>query len=221
MHLPQVVPPEEWQAARDELLVKEKAHMRAADALAAERRRLPMVAFDGDYEFEGPDGRVGLVDLFEGRRQLLTYHFMMEPGGAPCGGCSCFVDNLGHPAHLNARDTTFALTSRAPQDEIRAHKERMEWDVPWFTVLNEDFSRDVGVDTGFGLSVFIRDDEDNVFRSYFITHRGVEALGPHWSLLDLTPYGRQEEWEDSPPGTPQTPPYQWWRLHDEYEFAAS
>jgi predicted dithiol-disulfide oxidoreductase (DUF899 family) len=219
MHMPQVVSPEEWQAARDELLVKEKAHMRASDALAAERRRLPMVAFEGNYEFEGPDGRVGLLDLFDGRRQLIAYHFMMEPGAAPCGGCSCFVDNLGHPAHLNARDTTFVLTSRAPQDEIERHKERMGWSVPWFTVLGKDFYREVGVDTGFGLSVLIRDDEDNVYRSYFITHRGVETLGPHWSLLDLTPYGRQEEWEDSPPGTPQTPPYQWWRLHDEYATA--
>jgi predicted dithiol-disulfide oxidoreductase (DUF899 family) len=217
MYLPQVVSPQEWQAARDELLVKEKAHMRASDALAAERRRLPMVAFDGNYEFAGPDGRAGLVDLFDGRRQLAAYHFMFEPGSDPCGGCSCFVDNLGHPAHLNARDTTFVLTSRASQEEIRAHQQRMDWDVPWYTVLTEDFYRDAGIKGGFGLSIFIRDDEDNVFRSYFTAHRAVEAIGPHWSLLDLTPYGRQEDWEDSPEGVPQTPPYQWWRLHDEYD----
>jgi predicted dithiol-disulfide oxidoreductase (DUF899 family) len=216
MHLPQVVSPEEWRAARDELLVKEKAHMRASDALAAERRRLPMVAFDKDYEFEGPHGRLGLADLFDGRRQLVAYHFMFEPEGTPCGGCSCYVDNLGHPAHLNARDTTFVLTSRASQQEIDAYKERMGWEVPWFTVASEDFYRDVGINKAFGLSVFIRDDDDNVFRSYFTTSRGVETLGPHWTLLDLTPYGRQEEWEDSPDGVPQTPPYQWWRLHDEY-----
>jgi predicted dithiol-disulfide oxidoreductase (DUF899 family) len=217
MHLPQVVSPEEWQAAHDELLVKEKAHMRASDALAAERRRLPMVAFDKDYEFEGPDGRAGLVDLFDGRRQLVAYHFMFEADGTPCGGCSCYVDNLGHPAHLNARDTTFVLTSRASQQDIDAYKERMGWNVPWFTVATEDFYRDVGINKAFGLSVFIRDDDDNVFRSYFTTSRGVETLGPHWALLDLTPYGRQEEWEDSPDGVPQTPPYQWWRLHDEYD----
>ena len=216
MNLPQVVSPEEWQVARDSLLVKEKAATRAGDALAAERRRLPMVAFDGDYAFQGPDGRVGLIDLFDGRRQLIAYHFMLEPGASPCVGCSRFVDNLGHLAHLNARDTSFALTSRAPQDEIERHRQRMEWDVPWFTTLNEDFYRDAGITTGFGLSVFIRDNADNVFRSYFTTQRAVEALGTDWALLDLTPYGRQEEWEDSPPGTPQTPPYQWWRLHDEY-----
>jgi len=156
------------------------------------------------------------VDLFEGRRQLIAYHFMFGVGESPCVGCSCFVDNLGHPAHLNARDTTFALTSRASQDEILPHKRRMEWELPWYTVVNEDFYRDSGVGNGFGLSVFIRDDEDNVFRSYFTSSRAVEALGPHWSLLDLTPYGRQEEWEDSPPGAPQTEPYAWWRLHDEY-----
>src|SRR4051794_39164339 len=111
MNLPQVVSPEEWQAARDSLLVKEKAATRAGDALAAERRRLPMVAFDGDYAFEGPDGQVGLIDLFDGRRQLVVYHFMMEAGAEPCVGCSRFVDNLGHLAHLKARDTSFALTS--------------------------------------------------------------------------------------------------------------
>jgi predicted dithiol-disulfide oxidoreductase (DUF899 family) len=108
------------------------------------------------------------------------------------------------------------LTSRASQREIDAYKERMGWEVPWFTVASEDFYRDVGINKAFGLSVFIRDDDDNVFRSYFTTSRGVETLGPHWTLLDLTPYGRQEEWEDSPDGVPQTPPYQWWRLHDEY-----
>jgi predicted dithiol-disulfide oxidoreductase (DUF899 family) len=217
MQVPQVVSPEEWQATRDELLAKEKAHMRESDALAAERRRLPAVAFDKDYEFEGPDGRAGLADLFDGRRQLVAYHFMLDPGATPCVGCSCFVDNLGHPAHLNARDTTFVLTSRAPQDELRAHKERMGWSVPWFTTVGEEFNEDVGIGRGFGLSVFIRDDDDSVFRTYFTTHRAVEAIGPHWSLLDLTPYGRQEEWEDSPEGTPQTPPYQWWRLHDDHD----
>src|SRR5262249_8083957 len=217
MHLPQVVSPDEWQAARDELLVKEKAHMRESDELAAERRRLPMVAFDGDYEFEGPAGKASLVDLFDGRRQLVGSHFLFQPGEDPWAGCSCFVDNLGHPAHLNARDTTFVLTSRASQEEVEAYKQRMDWTAPWFTVVNEDFYRDAGIGGAFGLSVFIRDADDNVYRSYFTTHRAVEAIGPHWSLLDLTPYGRQEEWEDSPEGVPQTPPYRWWRRHDEYD----
>ncbi len=217
MNLPQAVSPQEWQAARDELLVKEKEHMRAGDALAAERRRLPMVAFDGDYVFEGPDGRAGLLDLFNGRRQLVVYHFMFDAGRSPCVGCSRFVDNLGHLAHLGARDTSFALSSRASQEEIERHKRRMGWDLHWFTTVGEDFYRDAGITTGFGVSVFIRDDEDNVFRSYFATQRAVEALGTDWALLDLTPLGRQEDWEDTPEGRPQTPPYQWWRLHDEYD----
>ncbi|HEY2600971.1 MAG TPA: DUF899 family protein [Thermoleophilaceae bacterium] len=211
-----VVSPEEWQTELEELRAKEKEQTRARDALAAARRRLPMVEFDAGYRFEGPDGPATLLDLFDGRRQLIVYHFMLDAGAKPCGGCSAFVDNMGHPAHLNARDTTLVLTSRAPQREIGAHRERMGWDRPWFATLDEDFNRACGIGGGFGLSVFVRDDEDRVYRTYFTSNRGVEALGPNWTFLDLTPLGRQEEWEDSPEGTPQTPPYQWWRYHDEY-----
>ena len=227
MNLPEVVSQTEWQAAHEELLAKEKAAMRANDALAAERRRQPMVRIDKDYVFEGPDGDVSLLDLFEGRRQLIVYHFMFGPGAhgwpdAGCPGCSMFVDNLGNIAHLEARDTSFALVSIAPLERIEAYRERMGWDLPWVSSAGSDFNQDFGrtTDRGemFGLSVFLRDG-DSIFRTYFTSWRGVEALGTIWSLLDVTPFGRQEAWEDSPEGRPQSPPYEWWRRHDEYEPA--
>jgi predicted dithiol-disulfide oxidoreductase (DUF899 family) len=225
MNLPPVVSPTEWQAARDNLLVKEKEATQARDALAAERRRLPMVQIDKDYAFDGPDGEVSLLDLLEGRRQLILYHFMFAPGvggwpSAGCPGCSMFVDQIGHLAHLHARDTSFALVSHAPLAQIEPYKERMGWTLPWFSSFGSDFNVDFGVTTDdgetFGLSVFLRDGE-SVFRTYFTAGRGVEALGSVWTFLDLTPLGRQEEWEDSPPGYPQTSRYEWWRRHDEYE----
>jgi len=221
--LPNVVPTEEWVAASKRLLVKEKEATRARDALAAERRRLPMVAVEKDSAFEGPDGEASLLDLFAGRRQLIVYRFFFEPGvaGWPdsgCGGCSMFTDQVGHLAHMYARDTSLVLISAAPQAEIERFKARMGWTIPWFTTT-DDFSQDFDVPETFGLNVFIRDG-DQAFRTYFTTGRGVEALGSIWTFLDLTPLGRQETWEDSPPGRPQTAPYHWWQLHDEYEDAA-
>src|SRR5918999_3295955 len=220
MDLPPVVSPDEWQAAREELLAKEKEATRGRDALAAGRRRLPMVRFDKDYVFEGPDGEASLLDLFDGRRQLIVYHFMFEPGApgwpeAGCDGCSMFVDNLCHPAHLHARDTSLVLVSRAPLEKIERYRARMGWTVPWYSLAGNSFNDDCGITSGFGLSVFIRDG-DEVFRTYFTSGRAVEALGSNWSFLDLTPLGRQEDWEDSPEGWPQARPYEWWRLHDEY-----
>jgi predicted dithiol-disulfide oxidoreductase (DUF899 family) len=215
MALPRVVSPAEWQVARDELLVREKEATRALDALAAERRRLPVVEFRPDHELEGPDGRVGLRELFDGRRQLIVYHFMLAPGEAPCAGCSAFVDNVAHLAHLRARDTSFVLVSPAPFAEIEPFKRRMGWSVPWFSCHASDFNADCGITTGFGLSVFLREG-DRVFRTYFTSGRGVDRLRFDFNLLDLTPLGRQEDWEDSPAGWPQTPAYTWWRLHDEY-----
>ena len=222
--LPTIVDPAEWQTALGNLTVKEKAATRARDALAAERRRLPMVRIDKPYVFAAPAGEVGLLDLFEGRRQLLLYHFMFAPGvngwpTAGCPGCSWFVDQIGHLAHLRARDTTLCLVARAPLANIERYKDRMGWIVPWVSSADSDFNVDFGVTTDEGempgLSVFLRDD-DRVFLTYFTTGRGLEALGSVWTYLDLTPFGRQEKWEDTPSGRPQTAPYTWWRRHDEY-----
>jgi predicted dithiol-disulfide oxidoreductase (DUF899 family) len=231
MNLPQVVTETEWQAAREALLVEEKKATRAQDALAAKRRRLPIVRVDKSYAFDGAHGEATLLDLFEGRRQLLLYHFMFGPNqDAGCDGCSMFVDQIGHLAHLHARDTSFALVSRAPLAKIAAYRKRMGWTIPWYSSFDSDFNVDFGVSPpepqpdayqdgeSFGLSVFLRDGE-SVFRTYFTTRRGVEALGSVWTFLDLTPLGRQEDWEDSPAGYPQTKPYEWWRRHDEYEDA--
>ncbi len=225
MNLPPVVSPQEWKAAREELLVKEKELTRARDALAADRRRMPRMAVEKDYRFQGPYGPVSLADLFEGRRQLVVYRFFYEPGvkGWPergCPGCSFVADQVAHPAHLNARDTTLAFVSRAPQDDIARWKARMGWEqIPWYT-LTDDFDADLGVGEWHGTNAFIRDGE-GVFRTYFVDNRGDEAMGSTWSYLDITALGRQEEWEDSPDGYPQTPPYGWWSLHDEYDAASS
>jgi predicted dithiol-disulfide oxidoreductase (DUF899 family) len=231
--LPPVVSPDEWQVAREELLAKEKEATHARDALAAERRRLPRVRIDKDYVFEGPGGNASLLDLFEGRRQLILYHFMFGPNqDVGCDGCSMFVDNVGHLAPLHARDTSLALVSRAPLARIEPYKKRMGWTVPWYSSFGSDFNVDFGVSPesprpteyqdgeSFGLSVFLRDGED-IYRTYFTSGRGTEALGSSWTFLDLTPLGRQEDWEDSPEGYPQTPRYEWWRRHDEYEEAAA
>ncbi len=230
MNLSQVVSPAEWRAAREGLLAKEKQATRARDALAAERRRLPIVLIEKDYVFAGPDnGEASLLDLFEGRRQLIVYHFMFAPDvegwpTAGCPGCSMVVDQICHLAHLRARDTSLVLVSRALPVQIEPYKQRMGWDLPWYSSSPSDFNIDFGVSKNegetFGLSVFVRDGE-RVYRTYFTSGRGVEALGSAWTLLDLTPLGRQEDWEDSPAGWPQTPPYQWWRRHDEYASDAS
>jgi predicted dithiol-disulfide oxidoreductase (DUF899 family) len=207
-----------WQAARDALLVKEKEHTRALDALAAQRRRMPMVHLDKDYRFTAPDtATVSLTDLFQGRRQLVIYHFMLEPGQDwLCPGCCTFTDNIADQSHLNARDTTLILMAGAPQEEIGPIRQRMGWTVPWYSSYGSDFNDDLGLGGGFGLSVLLRDG-DEVFRSYFTTARGVDRLRLDFNLLDLTPYGRQEEWEDSPAGWPQDPTMTWLRLYDEYE----
>ena len=218
MELPQIVSEEEWQRSHEALLAKEKEATRASDALAAERRRQPMMEFSADYEFDGPEGRRTLAELFDGRRQLIVYHFWFPPDGDPCGGCTMFTDQVSELAHLNARDTSFALVSRAPQDQIERYKQRMGWTVPWYTVVGEGFQEARGTTEYFALDVFLRDG-DRVFLTYETRSRGVEALGSVWTFLDLTPLGRQEEWEDTPAGRPQGPPYKWWRRHDEYEPA--
>jgi predicted dithiol-disulfide oxidoreductase (DUF899 family) len=223
MKTPPIVSPQDWQAAREQLLVEEKKLTRARDALAAQRRRMPWMAVEKDYRFEGPEGPAGLLDLFEGRRQLIVYRFFYGPevttyaeGGSyperACVGCSFVADQVGHPAHLNARDTTLAFVSRAPQTDIQGLTERMGWNT-------DDFDADFGVDEWHGTNAFIRDGKQ-IFRTYFIDSRGDEAMGSTWSYLDVTALGRQEEWEDSPEGYPQTPPYTWWDYHDAYDDAA-
>jgi predicted dithiol-disulfide oxidoreductase (DUF899 family) len=219
MNTPPIVSPQEWEAARQQLLVKEKALTRARDALAAERRRMPWVAVEKKYEFDGPNGKVSLRDLFDGRRQLIVYRAFFEPGvfGWPehaCRGCSMVADQVAHLAHLNARDTTLAFVSRAPHQDIDRVKARMGWNVPWYTI-RDSFGGDFGVDEWHGTNVFFHDGE-RVFRTYFTNNRGDETMGSTWSYLDVTPLGRQEDWEDSPEGYPQTPAYTWWNWHDEY-----
>jgi len=227
MNMPPIVSPEEWKAAREKLLAKEKELTRARDALAAERRRMPRVLVEKEYRFDGPSGPASLLELFEGRRQLIVYRAFYEPGitttaegtsypERACVGCSFIADQIAHPAHLNIRDTTLVFASRAPQSEIRGLKERMGWQlIPWYTIT-DDFDADFDVDQWHGHNAFYRDDDDRVYRTYFIDSRGDEAMGTTWAYLDMTALGRQEEWEESPEGYSQTPPYRWWNYHDNY-----
>jgi predicted dithiol-disulfide oxidoreductase (DUF899 family) len=220
MQKPAVVSPQEWDAAREKMLVKEKAFTRSRDALAAERRRMPWMAVEKAYVFDGPAGKVGLLDLFQGRRQLIVYRAFFEPGvhGWPehaCIGCSLGADQVSNLAHLNARDTTLVYASRAPQADIARLQARMGWQqIPWYTIT-DDFDADFGVDEWHGHNAFVRDGE-RIYRTYFINGRGDEAMGGVWNYLDMTALGRQELWEDSPAGYPQSRPYKWWNWHDCY-----
>ncbi|TDP96286.1 DUF899 domain-containing protein [Labedaea rhizosphaerae] len=217
MNRPEVVTPQQWQAAREELLVKEKELTHALDALAAERCRLPMVQLSTDHRFVAPDRtEVSLTDLFDGRRQLVIYHFMQSPDQDwVCAGCASFTDNLaGDQTHLNQRDTRFILMARAPQDELDVLLKRFGWTHPWYTA-GQGFYDEMGLDDLFALTVLLRDG-DEVFRTYATTRRGVDRLRTDFNLLDLTPYGRQEQWEDSPEGWPQTETMAWIQLRDEY-----
>lgn len=235
MNLPKVVPQDEWLVARKELLAKEKELTRAQDALAAERRRLPMVEIE-NYVFEGPEGLVSLLELFEGRRQLIVYHFMFDPAwDKGCAGCTGYVDSLGDLSLLRDRDTSFVLISRAPLAKLEGYKAQRGWHLPWVSSNGSSFNYDfhATLDTSVapvfynyrdeteleqqgvtrlpkgeahGLSVFFRSGDD-VFHTFSTYARGVEGLTDAYSLLDTTPYGRQEDWEDSPPGWPQQPTY--------------
>jgi len=220
MKTPPIVSAQDWKAAHDQLLVKEKAMTHARDALMAERRRMPWMAVEKAYVFEGPDGKKSLLDLFAGRHQLIVYRAFFEPGvhGWPdhaCIGCSLMADQVSHLSHLNARDTTLVYASRAPQTDITRLKARMGWEhIPWVTIT-DGFDVDFGVDEWHGHNAFIRDGE-KIFRTYFINSRGDEAMGTVWSYLDMTALGRQEEGEDSPEGYPQDRRYKWWNWHDSY-----
>lgn len=207
--------PELWRRELADLRLEEKELTKAQDRLAAKRRRLPWTKIDKDYAFTGPDGSAGLVDLFSDYAQLIVYHHMLKPNDpSPCEGCCMVADQIPHLSHLRARNTALVFVSTAPIKEIEAFRAHMGWPVPWYET-QDSFNGDFDVTSGFGLNVFYRDDTD-IYRTYYTTGRGVETLGTVWTLLDLTPLGRQENWEDAPEGTPQTAPYQWWRRHDAY-----
>jgi predicted dithiol-disulfide oxidoreductase (DUF899 family) len=234
---PPVATRDEWLAERKKLLQHEKEVTRHRDRVAAERRRLPMVPLDKKYTFDGPQGKRSLLDLFDGYRQLIVYHFMFDPEwDKGCPGCTGFVDSLGDLSLLGDRDTAFVVISRAPLPKLEKYKAQKGWDVPWYSSFGSDFNYDFHVTLdervapveynyrskeeweqrkgdahimkgeAHGLSVFFRVDDD-VFHTYSSYARGVEGLTNGFSLLDVTPYGRQEDWEDSPPGWPQRPTY--------------
>jgi predicted dithiol-disulfide oxidoreductase (DUF899 family) len=215
--LPPIVSQEEWQAARDALLVTEKAHTRAGDAVAAQRRRLPMVEVDAAATVTGPAGEVTLLDLFEGRRQLIVYHHMLTADDPnPCAGCSAFLDHVPHLAHLNVADVTLVVEAAAPLDQLDAYLERMgRPDIPRCSSAGTDFRERFNPSPwspgSFGLSVFLRDG-DRVLRTYSTHGRGVDGV----NLIDMVPYGRQQAFEDSPDGWPQRPTYAFGRVHDDY-----
>ena len=234
---PDIASREEWVAERKKLLTHEKEATRHHDQVSAARRRLPMVKIDKEYTFAGPDGPRSLLDLFDGRRQLIVYHFMFDPAwDKGCSGCTCYVDSLGDLGMLPERDTSFVLISRAPLPKLLAYKESRGWSLPWLSSFGSDFNYDFhvtldeavapveynfrdkaelearGEESYFlkgeqhGLSVFFRLGDD-VYHTYSAYARGVEGLTNAYSLLDVTPYGRQEDWEDSPSGWPQKPTY--------------
>ncbi|WP_405143708.1 DUF899 domain-containing protein [Sphaerisporangium sp. NBC_01403] len=208
MEKPNIVTAEEWQQARDELLKAEKEATRALDAIAARRRRLPMVKFDNGYAFDTPTGMKTLLELFEGRGQLVVYQFMNIGPDHYCPGCTWFTNGVpsAGPALLGDRGVTWVTVSTMPLAQIEAYKARMGWTMPFVSSHGTSFADDCGAGRGFMLSVFLRDGED-VYRTYNTTARGVDRLVFANSILDLTPYGRQEDWEDSPPGWPQHPTY--------------
>jgi predicted dithiol-disulfide oxidoreductase (DUF899 family) len=201
---PPVVSAEEWQQARNELLTAEKEATRTLDALAARRRRLPMVKFDNEYAFETPTGRKTLVDLFDGRAQLVTYQFMDNGPDDYCPGCTAFTNSIPAvgPERLTRRGITWVTVSNMPLAQIEAYKEQMGWTVPFVSSRGTSFAEDCGAGGGFAVTVFLRDGDD-VYRTYSTTSRGVDRVLWVHNILDLTPYGRQEAWEDSPAGWPQ------------------
>lgn len=232
---PPIVSREAWNAERKRLLAAEKELTKDYDRVNAERRRLPMVAIEKKYEFDGPEGKLSLLDLFAGRRQLIVYHFMFDPKwDAGCPGCTGLVNAIGDLSMLEKRDTTYVLISRAPLEKLEAYKQKQGWHRTWVSSFHSDFNYDfhatqdrkvVPLEYNYrkpeehqppkekpfegeahGTSVFFRID-DKVYHTYSTFARGCEGLTDAYSLLDITPYGRQEDFEDSPPGWPQKPTY--------------
>ena len=233
---PRIASQDEWLAERKKLLAHEKEVTRHSDRVAAERRRLPMVKIEKEYVFDGPEGKRSLRDLFDGYTQLIVYHFMFDPTwDKGCSGCTGYVDAIGDLSMLHERNTTFVLISRAPLAKLEAYKALKGWNVPWYSSFGSDFNYDFHVThdekvapieynyqtkaelearrgpgnvegEDHGLSVFFRIGDD-VYHTYSTYARGTEGLTDAYDLLDVTPYGRQEDWEDSPSGWPQKPTY--------------
>jgi predicted dithiol-disulfide oxidoreductase (DUF899 family) len=207
MSLPEIASKEEWLAARERLLAREKELTRRNDALNADRRRLPMVRIENDYRFIGPQGEASLLEMFEGRRQLIIQHFMFDPAWEDgCSSCTASVDEIsaGVLDHLHARETTFALVARAPFAKIDAYRARRGWAIPWYSSHGSEFNRDFSVtidEAGGrsqevpGVSCFLRDGDD-VFHTNSTYARGTEYLAGAYTFLDLTALGRQEDWEE-------------------------
>ena len=204
--LPRAVGAEEWQRERDDLMATEKEATRLLDDLAARRRRLPMVRFDSSYPFEGRDGRRTLLDLFDGRHQLALYQFMDVGPDGFCPGCTWFTQNVTALGDLADSGVTWATVSDMPLEQIEGYRQKMGWDLPFYSSRGTTFSEDCGAGGGFMLSMFLRDGDD-VYRTWNTTSRGVDRLLFVNNLLDLAPYGRQQDWEDSPAGWPQRPTY--------------
>jgi predicted dithiol-disulfide oxidoreductase (DUF899 family) len=203
---PPVASAAEWQTERDELLQAEKEATRALDALAARRRRMPMVRFDNSYVFDTPEGPKTLLDLFDGREQLVVYQFMDIGPDAFCPGCTHFTNNVADLDTLHDTGVTFVTVSNMPLDQIQQYQARMGWTMPFVSSHRNGFADDTGAGNLFRLTVFLRD-RDDIYLTYSTTARGVDRLLFSKNVLDLTPYGRQEDWEDSPPGWPQHPTY--------------
>jgi predicted dithiol-disulfide oxidoreductase (DUF899 family) len=206
MAKPKIVPAGQWQQARDDLLTAEKEATRALDALAARRRRLPMVKFSSSYVFDTPKGPQTLADLFDGRDQLAVYQFMDVGPDKFCPGCTAFTNNVTDLDDLAGAGVTWVTVSDMPLAQIEAYKARKGWTMPFVSSRGTSFSGDCGTGDGFGLSIFLRDGTD-VYRTYFTTARGVDRIMFVHNILDIAPYGRQQDWEDSPPGWPQEPTY--------------
>lgn len=235
---PPIVSREQWTNERTKLLEQEKELTRQEDAVNAKRRRLPMVKLDKNYVFQGVQGQVRMIDLFEGQRQLIVYHFMFDPSWEKgCPGCTGLVDAIGDIDMLGKRDTKFVLVSRAPIEKLLKYKNEKGWTHPWYSSFGTDFNYDFHVTLDeklvdleynyrtkdeyqqknpdmpsfkagetHGLSVFFQLD-GSVYHTYSTYARGCEMLTDSYRLLDRTPYGRQEDFEDSPTGWPQRPTY--------------
>jgi predicted dithiol-disulfide oxidoreductase (DUF899 family) len=197
-----------FQAGLDALRVREKAHTREGDAIAAARRRLPMVEMDPSLPLTGPNGRLTLLDAFEGRRQLIAYYFMWwngHPAAEQCEGCTHYTTQVGELSYLHSRDVTYATFCQGPYEESIRYRDFMGWEMPWYSAEGSLDALLTGRQVGKMHVVCYLRDGDRVFETYWTTRRGVEAMDYSYGLLDLTVYGRQERWEDSPAGWPQSP----------------